>query len=233
MPKQHFLSPKIETKFQREVPLFLENFLLTQYRIGWKKAPAPKTSSIPSSISIELRLWQTDRHTQGDIVARVQLPLIEDRGQKETNSSLAALFVSCLFLNIYYGYPLSSFISLQCTFLLYQLFLLYIQSISQSIKTLIQVDKPQWDKGYNIPKVYLHTYLLGTKSQRKKHLVVFNQLQDSFLIFRDWSKLEFCFGLRQPITNDFHCVVKFLRLFYAHTPGCFYQTSTSLSYAAY
>ena len=48
--------------------------------------------------------------------------------------------------------------------------------------------------------------------QRKEHLVIVNQLQDSLLVFSDWSKLELCFCLWQPITNYLHSVVKFLRL---------------------
>jgi len=67
MPWRNFLSPEFRTKFQREVPLFLEitEFPFNTVYDGWKEAHMPKTSSIRPSVSIEHRLMtdgQTDRH---------------------------------------------------------------------------------------------------------------------------------------------------------------------------
>jgi len=61
----NFLSPEFMTKFQREVPLFLEiiEFLFNTVWDGWKEAHMPKTSSIRSTVSIEHRLV-TDGQTQ-------------------------------------------------------------------------------------------------------------------------------------------------------------------------
>jgi len=58
MPWRNFLSPEFRTKFQREVPLFLEitEFPFNTVKDGWKEAQVPKTSSIRSSVSIEHRL---------------------------------------------------------------------------------------------------------------------------------------------------------------------------------
>jgi len=64
MPWRNFLSPEFRTKFQREVPLFLEitEFPFNTVSDGWKEAHVPKISSIRSAVSIEHRLV-TDRRT--------------------------------------------------------------------------------------------------------------------------------------------------------------------------
>ena len=64
IPKQNILSPEFGTKFHREVPLFLEipEFSFNTVQDEWKEAPVPKTSSIRSSVLIELRPV-TDRQT--------------------------------------------------------------------------------------------------------------------------------------------------------------------------
>jgi len=74
MPKtssiRNFLSPEFRTKFQREVPLFLEitEFLFnTVYVRRMEEVHMPKTSSIRLAVSIEHRLvtdTDTDRQTQ-------------------------------------------------------------------------------------------------------------------------------------------------------------------------
>jgi len=58
-----YTEAKFGTKFQREVPLFLEciEFPVNAVQDGWKKAPVPKTSPIRSAVSIEHRPV-TDRH---------------------------------------------------------------------------------------------------------------------------------------------------------------------------
>ena len=52
------LCPEFRTKFQREVPLFLEitEFPFNTVQDRLKEAHMPKTSSIRSSVSIEHRL---------------------------------------------------------------------------------------------------------------------------------------------------------------------------------
>ena len=71
MPLRNFLSPEFGTKFQREVPSFLElpEFPYNRVWDGSKEAPVPKTSAIRSAVSIEHRLVtdtgrQTDRHRE-------------------------------------------------------------------------------------------------------------------------------------------------------------------------
>jgi len=62
---RNFLSPEFRTKFQREVPLFLEitEFPFNTVLEGWKEAHMPKTSSIRSAVSIEHQLV-TERQTR-------------------------------------------------------------------------------------------------------------------------------------------------------------------------
>ena len=57
-PLRNFLRPEFTTKFQREVPLFLEitEFPFSTVYDGWKEAHMPKTSSIRSAVLVELRL---------------------------------------------------------------------------------------------------------------------------------------------------------------------------------
>jgi len=63
MKWRNFQSPEFRTKFQREVPLFLEitEFLFNAVYDGWKEAHTPKPSSILSAVLIEHRLV-TDGH---------------------------------------------------------------------------------------------------------------------------------------------------------------------------
>jgi len=71
MPKQSVLSPQFKTEFQREVS-FLEipEFPFDTVWDRWKEVPMPKTSSIRSSVSKELRLGtDTDRHGHGAIAS--------------------------------------------------------------------------------------------------------------------------------------------------------------------
>ena len=56
----HLISPEFRTKFQREVPLFLE---IDKFSFNWKEAHMPKPSSIRSAVSIKHRLV-TNRRTQ-------------------------------------------------------------------------------------------------------------------------------------------------------------------------
>ena len=60
-------SPEFRTKFQREVPLFLDisEFPFNTVYDGWKEAHMPKTRSIRSAVSIEHRLV-TDGQTDTD-----------------------------------------------------------------------------------------------------------------------------------------------------------------------
>jgi len=61
-----FFSPEFRTKFQREVPLFLEitEFPFITVYGEWKESHMPKTSLIRSAVLVELRLV-TDGRTQG------------------------------------------------------------------------------------------------------------------------------------------------------------------------
>jgi len=85
MPKENFQSPEFGTKFQREVPLFLEltEFPFDTVQDGWKEAHMPKTSSIRLTVLVELRLvtdGQTDTgpwlvpHYRGCIASRGKNP---------------------------------------------------------------------------------------------------------------------------------------------------------------
>ena len=85
MPWRNFLSPDFRTKFQREVPLFLEitEFPLNTMYGGWKEAQMSKTSSIRSSVSIEHRLV-TDGRTQAHGQYR---GCIASRGRNTTSAA--------------------------------------------------------------------------------------------------------------------------------------------------
>jgi len=66
MLKLNFLSPEFGTKFQTEVPLFLEipEFPFNTVYHMWKEAAIPKISPYRSAVSIEHR-FVTDGHTLG------------------------------------------------------------------------------------------------------------------------------------------------------------------------
>jgi len=85
MPWRNFLSPDFRTKFQREVPLFLEitEFPLNTMYGGWKEAQMSKTSSIRSAVSIEHRLV-TDGRTQAHGQYR---GCIASRGRNTTSAA--------------------------------------------------------------------------------------------------------------------------------------------------
>jgi len=110
MPWRNFQGPEFGTKFQREVPLFMEIpvFPFNTGQDRWKEAhiSLPKTSSIRSPISIEHRLvtTQTDRHraitsTHAGIASRGQKYIYGKLTQTGTRSiaiSVSLCPFSCL-----------------------------------------------------------------------------------------------------------------------------------------